>query len=324
MCTAITIKSKYNYFGRNLDIEYSYDEHITICPRKYEFSFGSVSGSEKNYAIIGMATVIDNYPLYYDATNEMGLSMAGLSFPKNAFYGERVEEKNNISPYEFIPRVLRSCKNVEEAKHMIDKLNLINKPFSPQMPLTDLHWIIADKCSSIVVEPLKDGMRVYQNPIGILTNNPPFKYHLHNLNNYMFLSKDAPENRFSQDIHMHVYSRGMGAIGLPGDYSSMSRFIKAAFVKYNCPEKNKESDCVNNFFHILSSVEMPEGAVCLADGVYEKTFYSSCCNTDLGIYYYRTYDNSQITMVKMFNENLDSEELIKYRLINKQNVYLQN
>ena len=86
MCTAAVYQTKDHYFGRNLDLEYSYQESITIAPRNYPFSFRKLPEMKTHYAIIGMAYVLEGYPLYYDATNEKGLSMAGLNFPGSAAY----------------------------------------------------------------------------------------------------------------------------------------------------------------------------------------------------------------------------------------------
>ena len=114
MCTAISLIAAEHYFGRNLDLEYSYNESVVITPQNYEFQFRQVDNIETHYSIIGMAYVVDNYPLYYDATNEKGLSMAGLNYPK-AEYKEFDDNKDNITPFEFIPWILSQCENVTEA-----------------------------------------------------------------------------------------------------------------------------------------------------------------------------------------------------------------
>ena len=113
-------------------------------------------------------------------------------------------------------------------------------------------------------------------------------------------------------------------MGLPGDASSMSRFVRATFVKLNSVSGNSEAESVSQFFHILKSVEMQKGCVQLGEGLNEITVYSSCCNTDRGIYYYTTYDNSQICGVDMNKEDLDGTELIAYPLISGQKIIYQN
>lgn len=326
MCTAITYKTKDHYFGRTLDYEYSYLETVTITPRNYPLHFRMMPKLETHYAIIGMAYVVDDYPLYYDATNEVGLSVAGLNFVGNAFYNEVAAEKENISPFELIPWILGQCENIDEVKKLLHKINIVNIDFSDSLPLSELHWIIADRHKSITVEPLGDGLRIYDNPAGVLTNNPPFEYQLHNLTNYMGLSNEQIVNRFcdSEEMDLKPYSRGMGALGLPGDLSSSSRFVKAAFTKLNSVSGDSEEESVGQFFHILGAVAQQRGLVHMGDNKYEITLYTSCCNTDKGIYYYTTYGNSQITAIDMQNEAINGCELISYELVKEQQINYQN
>ena len=324
MCTAVTYKTKDFYFGRTLDYEYSYKEEVTITPRNYEFKFRNEETISSHYAIIGMAYVADNYPLYYDAINENGLGMAGLNFVGNAYYNDIQENKDNIAQFEFIPLILSQCSTTKEAKKLIEKINLINTPFNGQLPLAQLHWIIADAEESITVEAVKDGIKIYDNPVGVLTNNPPFDKQLFALNNYMNLSNKSPKNTFATNLELQQYSRGMGAIGLPGDLSSQSRFVRASFIKMNSVSGKDENESVSQFFHILNSVDQQRGCCELEDGKYEITIYTSCCNVSKGIYYYTTYNNHQITAVDMHKENLDGEELVRYPLVNGEHINYQN
>ena len=324
MCTAATYKTRDFYFGRTLDYEFSYHETVTITPRNYPFRFRKVRSLEKHYALIGMAFVVNDYPLYYDATNEKGLSMAGLNFPGNAYYGAEMAGKDNISPFEFIPWILGQCATVAEAKVLLEYINLVNINFSEELPLSPLHWIIADREEAITVEAMKEGIKIYENPVGILTNNPPFDYQMFHLNNYMSLSKEAPQNTFSSQLPLETYSRGMGAMGLPGDLSSASRFVKAAFTKMNSVSGDSESESISQFFHILSSVAQQRGCVHMGNEQYEITIYTSCCNADKGIYYYTTYENSQITGVDMNREDLDGSMPVSYPLVKGQQILMIN
>ena len=324
MCTAITYNTKNHYFGRNLDLEYSYKETVTITPRNYPFKFRKAKEINTHYALIGMAYVTDNYPLYYDAINEKGLGMAGLNFPKNAYYNEIDSSLDNIAPFEFIPWVLSQCASIKEVKELLKKINLANINFSDMLPASPLHWIISDKECSITVESVKDGLKIYDNPVGVLTNNPTFDYHMLNLNNYMSLSIEQPVNNFSSKLNFDIYSRGMGALGLPGDLGSASRFVKAAFTKMNSLSDPTELSSVSQFFHILGSVEQQRGCVHMGEDKYEITIYSSCCNMDEGIYYYKTYDNSRIIGVDMHKENLEGTNLISYELQKEKQILMQN
>ena len=317
MCTASNYITDDHYFGRNFDYEISYNERVTITPRNYKFEFRKIDAIESHYAIIGIAAGIDEYPLYYDACNEKGLAIAGLNFAGNAVYREFEEDMINITPFELIPYLLGTCSSVAEARDALDKINLVNINFADELPLSPLHWMISDEIEAIVVEPFEDGLKVYDNPVGVLTNNPPFDKQLFYLNNYRGLSNKNPENTFGVDLE--EYSRGMGAIGLPGDLSSASRFAKVAFTRANSYSDSDEASSVGQFFHILGSVEQQNGCTFIDDpDLYEYTIYTSCYNTNKAILYYRTYHNSQITAVDLNSEDLDSSELINYLLINEE------
>ncbi len=324
MCTAVTYYTKDHYFGRNLDLEYSYKETVTITPRNYPFKFRTMGEVKSHYAIIGMAFVASDYPLYYDAINEKGLGMAGLNFPGSADYKEIDSNKDNIAPFEFIPWILANCANLNEAKELLSRINIANINFSEELPTSPLHWIIADKQGSITVESVKEGLKIYDNPVGVLTNNPTFDIHMFNLNNYMGLSIEPPQNNFAKDLKLNIYSKGLGGLGLPGDLSSASRFVKATFTKMNSLSGESESESISQFFQILGSVNQQRGLVHMGEDKYEITIYSSCCNMDKGIYYYTTYENSQITGVDMHKENLDGSHLINYELIEGQQIKMQN
>ncbi len=314
MCTAITYHSGDHYFGRNLDLEYSYRETVAVTPRNYLLRFRKVQDLERHHAMIGMAFVVEGYPLYYDAVNEQGLAMAGLNFPNNAYYREEAADRDNVTPFEFIPWVLGQCADLDEAKALLKSINLWNSPFSKELPLSPLHWIIADKTQSITVESTVEGLNVYDNPVGVLTNNPPFDFMMHYLSCFRDLTPNPSENRFSDRVEFPIYCQGLGAIGLPGDYSSPSRFVKASFVKLNSLSGHGEMESVSQFFHILDSVAFPRGCVRLGEGVNDLTVYSACCNQDKGIYYYTTYDNRRIRAVDMHREDLEGSEVVAYEL----------
>lgn len=324
MCTAATYLSKDFYFGRTLDYEFSYGDEVVITPRNYCFDFCKMGKMNTHYALIGMACVIDDYPLYYDAVNEKGLCMAGLNFVGNAVYGEYEEGRDNIAQYEFIPWILGLCATVKEARNLLERINILNRPFNDKLPVAQLHWIIADKVETITVEAVKDGIKIYDNPVGVLTNNPPFDKQMFNLNNYMSLSPKSPVNMFSDSLELNCYSRGMGAMGLPGDLSSQSRFVRVAFVKMNSKSGDGELESVSQFFHILNSVDQQRGCCELNGGEYEITLYTSCCNASKGIYYYTSYDNHQITAVNMNKENLEGDRPVRYKRIEKENIFEQN
>lgn len=324
MCTAATYRTDDFYMGRTLDYEFSYGEEITVMPRNFPLSFRHGGGTDRHYAIIGMAHVADGYPMFYDAVNEKGLGMAGLNFAASARYSEPEDGKQNVAQFEFIPWVLSQFASLEQARSAIEKINLVGTTYDSRYPAAKMHWIIADKSGAITVEPTEGGLKIYDNAPGVLTNEPPFDMQLFNLNNYMRLSPKQPENSFSDAIDLGTYSRGMGGLGLPGDLSSMSRFVRAAFTKLNSLSGSGEAESVGQFFHILGSVEQVRGCCEVAQDKYEITIYTSCFNADKGVYYYTTYNNRRITAVDMHRENLDSDSLARYPMLDKEDVLRQN
>lgn len=324
MCTAATYKTKDFYFGRTLDYEFSYGDEVTVTPRNYSFKFRHMGERKSHYAMIGMAYVADDYPLYYDAVNEKGLGMAGLNFVGNAKYQDVQTGRENVAQFEFIPWILSQCATVLEARKALEKMNLVGTPYSEKLPCASLHWMIADKDAAIVVECVEDGLHVYDNPVGVLTNNPPFPVQMFMLNNYMHVSPSQPENHFAKELPLAAYSRGMGGLGLPGDLSSASRFAKVAFTKIHAISGESEAESVSQFFHILGSVEQQRGCCEVEPGKYEITIYTSCVNADKGIYYYTTYENHQIQAVDMHREDLDGDTLRRYPLINEEQIRVVN
>lgn len=323
MCTAINFKTKNMYFGRTLDYEFSYGEKITITPREYEFKFRHLGVNSNHYAIIGMAHVFEDYPLYYEAANEKGLAVAGLNFVGNAYYRKPSLKKNNVAQYEFIPWILANFSSVAEVKKALKNINITDDEVNEKFKCASLHWLISDLNEAIVVESTSKGIKVYDNKVGVLTNNPPFEYQMFNLNNYRNLSICDPANSFSKKIDLNRYSRGMGGIGLPGDLSSMSRFVRVAFHKLNSKCKEDEISSVNQFFHVMNSVSQTRG-LCAVNDNYEITIYTSCINLNEGKYYYTTYNNHQINMVDLHKVDLDQKDLVTFKFLDEENINIEN
>ena len=307
------------YFGRNMDIEYSFGESVVITPRNFPI-FTKRSGTfASHYAMIGMATVSGGYPLYAEAANEKGLCMAGLNFPSNAKYlDERDCSGKLIAPYELIPFLLGTCENLEQARDALRSVSIVAIPFSAELPLAPLHWIISDASGSLTLECTESGAHVYDNPFGVLTNNPPFLFHCENVRQYLHLSARYPENSFSGEFRLTPFGQGVGAVGLPGDFSPASRFVKALFCKANsvCPQD--EAACVSQVFHILDSVAMVRGTVVTGEGKHDITTYSCCINATAGVYYYKTYECSQIVRVPLGGARAEGAELSIFPLRTRQ------
>lgn len=299
MCTAISINKNGFYFGRNLDWEHSFGEKIIATPREYPLKYRNGRIILSHYSVMGMGIECDGYPLYFDGFNEKGLAMAGLNFPE-AVYFKIEEEKENIASFEFILRILAECESVSEARRVIKSINITDTAFSSKYPPSPLHWIISDENDCITVEQTEKGLEIYENPFRVLTNSPEFFYHKHRISEFINLSSYENKNRFIPEVDLYPYGRGFGGIGLPGDYSSSSRFVRAAFLRSSSIIGSEEK-AVAEFFRILGSVAIPAGAVRSDCGV-EATQYSSCCDISEKIYYC-LYRGSLSVAEKNLNED---------------------
>lgn len=315
MCTAIAMRRKGLFFGRNMDIGGSFGEQIVIVPRSYTFKFRRAGILKKHYAMIGMAAVAEDYPLFADAANEKGLCAAGLDFPSNAYYAPPEScGRHNITPFEVIPWVLSKCSSTSEARKLLEITRIVDIPFSSRLPLTPLHWIFADGADSFVLETTKNGMKLYDAPADVLTNEPPYDFQMTNLAQYLNLSNGVPDNVLSAIPGVSPFGKGLGAIGLPGDFSPASRFVKAVYLLKNSPAEMSDRESLAQFFHILEAAAVPRGMISLDDGRDYFTLYSSCIDASAGVYYYRTYFTNQLASASLRSEELSSEKLIKIPL----------
>ena len=303
MCTALKTGS---CFGRTLDLEYTYAEQVVLSPRDFPFSMRHRPALTRHYAILGMATVAEGFPLYYDALNEHGLAMAGLNFPHSAMYSPATE--GDVASFELIPLVLGQCENVEEAKRLLAGVRVCNTAFSEAFQPTRLHWMIADTKTSIVVEAVEEGVKIYDNPVGVMTNEPPFSSLLEQWEPFAHLTAEEPT-----PTPPHL-GRGSGSLGLPGDFTSPSRFVRAAFI---AAHSAAEGDVAGQFFHAMAAVEVPRGCLRLSDGKWVVSQYTSCMELREKVYYYRTYGCQRIHAVRMVTEGV---ALVAYPLPQSEDV----
>lgn len=325
MCTSIVYPAGDSYFGRNLDLEVSVGENVVMTPRNFTFNFRKVGTMKSHYALMGIGPVIDGYPLYCDAVNEKGLGMAGLNFDGPAHFFEELPDKKNVSPFEFIPFILGQCADVKEAKHVLKDVSLVNIDFSDQLPLAPLHYMIADKSgAALTVESTKSGLHVYDNPLGVMANNPEFPEQMTNIANYQNVAPGKPTNTLVPGVELNSYSRALASHMLPGGMDSESRFVRVAFAKAHAPEAQDELGYVNNYFHILNAVAQPKNLDEVEPGTYEYTIYTDCIDMQNQTLYYTTYEDSQINAVRFDKLDADGSDLITFEMNKQQAINYQN
>lgn len=329
MCTALSLTAKdgSHLFGRNMDIEYSFNQSILLTPRRFDYKNRATGEmNQTKYAVIGMGTIIDEHPCYAELFNEKGLAAAGLNFPNYAHWDEKaIEGKTNIPPYDLVLWVTANFETVQEVKEALKDVVLVDVPVNEQTPIAPLHWMICDKTGeSIVVEKTVNGLSVMDNKVGVLTNAPTFDWHLTNLTQYMGLTPTQPKDTTLGEQELHPLGQGLGAFSLPGDYSSPSRFVKAAFLRNNIDYANVNYSGISEFFHILNGVAMIRGSVVTPQHLNDITLYTSCMDQERGIYYYNTYTNHTVSAINMHNEDLDAKEIKSFKFNDEFAVTLQN
>ncbi len=305
MCTAVHIACEHGLFGRTLDVTRGYEEQVVIAPRKMPFSFSNGQVCADHFAMVGMAYLAERTPLYFDAMNEHGLCMAGLRFP-DAEYAAPQRTGREIAPYEVISRVLSSCRTVEDAVTLLRENRIVRLDFSTTLPVTPLHWLIADRRRSVAVECIDGQTQIHDDPFGVLTNAPSFLVMAALAEHYCHLSPDT------QGVSPTAsYRYGVGAVGLPGDLTSMSRFVRAQFFKRHARWDDPDIPLVEQFFHLTDTVKQVKGVTRTGEGE-EYTRYASCCDQLERVYYYTTYRCRAVTAVSLSPDTQNGDEPLCY------------
>lgn len=299
MCTAVRFTDDQGnmFFGRNLDWSFDYGQTVLRTPgdAAVPAAFERPDDPARGHDVIGVGITALGVPLYFDCANDAGLAVAGLNFPQSARYAaDPVDGSVNVAAYEFPYWVARNFGSVAEARVALAGVTVVAKAVSDKLPVANLHWIVADATGAIVVECMEDGLRVWEDDVDVLTNEPNFGWHRQNLRNYLTLTDADPAPASWGGAELRAFGSGEGLRGVPGDYSGPSRFVKVAFVNAHYPVQTGEKGNVTRLFRTLGSVAVPEGCARMADGSYEKTLYTSGFSAATRSYYYATYDDPQI------------------------------
>ena len=324
MCTALSFKSPFGtFFGRNMDLAWNFNQTPIFIPRNAKYlDRVCMEFISPGRAILGMGTLIDGHPSMAEAMNEDGLACAGLNFARYAVWANTpLKDKHNLAPYDFILWVLANHKNVSELKAEISKIEFVDVPINENVPCPTLHWMISDsKGESIVVEKTVEGIKVHSNPVHVMTNDPCFDWHLTNLREYLKLSPMHPKNTSWSDEPLSALGLGAGTLGMPGDFASVSRFVRSAFACSHIPEFENYDEAVSHCFNMLSYAAMVKGCVKTPEDKDDLTLYSSCMDQTNCLYYYKTCSNSRINAISMKNEDMNGNEIKCFPYHNRQDI----
>jgi penicillin V acylase-like amidase (Ntn superfamily) len=254
------------------------------------------------YAYTGMAVLGFGEPILVDGVNAAGLMGALLHYPEYAVYPKKAEpEKTAVHPGRLLAWLLCRCAGVREAVEAMNAITLVDEPIQGK-PLP-AHYILSDKTGeTLVIEPDAGGVHIHRNTIGVLTNSPDYRWHRTNLRNFVGVTNlpKAPRTIAGHEIREFGERLG-GGTGLPGDYSSPSRFVRMAFMKEYAVRGENEVDGVSRMFRTFAMVDIPEG---LAKGdpdyeVYEQTLCTSVLCAESGLYYFAPAQNRRISAVRL-------------------------
>lgn len=303
MCTAMTIQvpQGHVYFGRTMDFSYPLDPELYFIPRGYTWkNILRTHTIQDQYSILAIGQNL--FPVVFaDGVNDMGFAAAVLYFPGYAHYDTADTDDSSRLPaasIELVHFLLGQCASAEQAIPILKNIRIVGVKDSVTNTVAPLHWILADKTGTcLVVEKTADGLHILPNPAGVLSNSPDFIWHMTNLRSYMNIEPTQKADEAWGPVSLSPFGQGAGTLGLPGDYTPPSRFVRTAFQKSHADFPPDREGTVNTCFHIMESVSIPKGVVMTDRGTPDYTQYTAFISLEEKRYYFKTYDNTGITAV---------------------------
>jgi choloylglycine hydrolase len=309
-CTGISLKAADGTAirGRTMEFGVPMDSNVIVIPKGMAMAGTLPDGSKgigytTKYAMVGANGA--GLPIVVDGINDQGLSFGAFYFPGFVGYATATADNSAraIAPIEFGNWVLGSFATVDEVKAGLNGIAIVPTKAPGLNIAPPLHYFVSDKSGkSIVIEPVDGVLKVYDDPLGVVTNSPGFDWHMTNLRNYVNLTVTGVPPVDLDGVQLAELGQGAGMHGLPGDFTPPSRFVRAvAFSQAALPSATGE-DAVLAAFHILNQFDIPYGAVRdskTPDASVELTQWTTVSDTKSGRWYYRTYGDQSIHMVDL-------------------------
>lgn len=334
-CTSFILKGNDGgtVYGRTMEFGLPLKSELTSIPRNYaakgiglDGKYGSGLGWTTKYAAVGMNPM--GLPELVDGMNEKGLIGGVLNLPDSAQY-QAVTQANSgesISSLQVLTYALTNFATVDEVKVGLRKIKVNGAKIALYNNNTPLvHYTFHDaNGKSIVVEYIKGELQITDNPIGVMTNDPPFQDHLNNIGSYINLSNIEKPPIIINGAKFSAPSSGSGLHGLPGDFLSPSRFIRALFLSNSVPKNYSTAQMNAAAWHILGSFDIPPGAVTLPAsnpygggiGGIEITEWSVTANNKNMTYAVKMFENTNIYVFDMKKMDMNAKE-IKFTKLNQ-------
>lgn len=310
-------------YARTLEFGFDLKSEILMVPRGYARTGTTPDGKQglkwkSKYASVGMNGV--GLPLVFDGLNERGLAAGLFYFPTSAGYMpySAADSGRTIAPWEVGSYILENFASVDEVKAHIGTIVVPSVVFSQWGSVPEIHYVVHDTSGkSIVIEYVGSKLNVYDNPLGVITNSPSFDWHMTNLRNYVnFSMNNAPPVHLGP-VKLVPTGQGSGMLGLPGDFTPPSRFVRAVAFTQSAFRPKTEQDAVLEAFKILNNFDIPRGSA--RDGQKDAhgnvqadyTLWTGASDLKARRYLFRTYDNSQIRSVDLMDMDVNGKDIVK-------------
>ncbi|MDO4276496.1 MAG: choloylglycine hydrolase family protein [Eubacteriales bacterium] len=328
MCTAMLMTTAHEgaFFGRTMDFSYPLSPELYFVPQNFQWTnIPETHTICSKYAFMGIGQDISPV-VFADGVNEMGFAAAALYFPDYAQYDSASFNYSSTPPIaavELVAFLLGQSPSVDHALSLLRSIKIIGTEDSVTNTVAPLHWLIADTSGRCVtVEKTADGLHLTDNPVGVLSNSPDFQWHMTNLRNYMNVSQFQTQEKHWNFLRLTPFGQGNGGLGLPGDYTPPSRFIKTAFQKTHVSPPSGRKEAVSTCFHILDGVSIPKGCVMTHRETADYTQYTAFIDLSTKEYFYKTYENSRIFSVRFPDEQEHNGRMISLGKLQKDADYI--
>jgi choloylglycine hydrolase len=293
------------FFGRTMDFSHDIIPKLYIIPNSYVWNSSLNNKQMKDtYRFIGLGQELDGMFGFFDGVNEKGFAAATLYFAGYAQYNVSALDKSTepIASVDFLHYILGRCTSVEDLPAILSQIAIVGIPDPVTNTVAPLHWIATDRSGTcVIIEPTSRGLELLNNPIGVMSNSPDFRWHMTNLRNYMSASPIQTEEAFWDNTRLTPFGQAGGTTTLPGGFTSPERFVRVAYLKSHIPKPMDSKEAIAACFHIMESVSIPKGAVITNRNTYDYTKYTAFINTSTCEYFYKTYDDISVSKASLWH-----------------------
>ncbi len=312
--------------ARTLEFGIDLMSNVIMVPRGYSRTATTPDGKPgktwtSKYATLGANAL--GMPILIDGLNERGLAVGLFYFPTSAKYQPYApgDADRTVAPWELGSYILENFATVDEVRAnlpnvVVPGVVLAAWKFSPPA-----HYVVHDAAGkSIAVEYTDGKLNIYDNPLGVMTNSPAFDWQMTNLRNYLnFSLKDLPPVKVGS-VTLAPFGQGSGMLGLPGDFTPPSRFVRAVAFSQSVLPSQTGYEAVLQAFHVLNDFDIPKGASRAPDKdaqgniVADHTIWTSASDLKAKRFYFRSYENSEIRMVDLTKQKLDGKDIVTWSM----------